>query len=85
VWISLLEGLNANVEGLYISSWLVTWLLRAFAKCSGKSRTMAVWEEIRAKWEPDEADLAIVMRNLQTILDSPDMATQREDWMLGSL
>jgi pentatricopeptide repeat protein len=85
VWASLLEGLNANVEGLYISRWLVTWLLRAFAKCSGKSRTMAVWEEIRSKWEPDEADLDFVMSNLQAILDSPDMAIRRHDWMLGSL
>ncbi|KUJ12095.1 uncharacterized protein LY89DRAFT_688566 [Mollisia scopiformis] len=85
VWKSFSEALNANVEGLYISRWMAAWLLRAFAKCSGKPRTIAVWEEIRAKWDPGEADLDFMMGILQRILEAPDMAVKRHDWVLGSL
>ncbi|KAE8453105.1 hypothetical protein EG329_012292 [Mollisiaceae sp. DMI_Dod_QoI] len=82
---ALLEALDVKVEGLYISRWLVAWILRAFAKCSGKSRTLAVWEEIRSKWDPDDADLDFVMSNLRRILDGTDMAYKRQDWVLGSM
>ncbi|CZR59592.1 uncharacterized protein PAC_09486 [Phialocephala subalpina] len=85
VYKSLLEGLDANSEDLCINRWIGAWVLRAFAKCSGKSRTLAVWEEIRSKWEPSEEDLEYVMESLQKILDSPDVGIRRHDWMLGSM
>jgi pentatricopeptide repeat protein len=85
VWKSFLGALDGKAENLYISRWMVTWALRAFAKCSGKSRTIEVWEEIRQKWDPGEADLDFVMENLRPLLEAKDMAERRHDWVLGSL
>ena len=85
VWKSFLGALDGKVENLYISRWMVTWALRAFAKCSGKSRTIEVWEEIKQKWDPGEADLDFVMDNLRPLLEAKDMAERRHDWVLGSL
>jgi pentatricopeptide repeat protein len=85
VWKSFLGALDGEVENLYISRWMVTWALRAFAKCSGKSRTIEVWEEVKQKWDPGEADLDFVMDNLRPLLEAKDMAERRHDWVLGSL
>jgi pentatricopeptide repeat protein len=85
VWKSLIQALDDKVEGVHISKWLVLCAIKAFAKCSGKSRTVEVWEEIKQKWDPGEADLDFVMRHLREILDGQDMAERKHDWVLGSL
>ncbi len=85
VWTSLLKALDSGTEGVCISKHLVIWVLRAFAKCSGKSRTLAAWEEIKERWNPCEEDLQTVMSALRILLDATDMAQQRYDWLLGSL
>ena len=85
VWISLLKAMDDNVEGLYISKWMVVWALKAFAKCSGKSRCIEVWEEIKTVWDPGEADLDFVMGALRPLLEAADMAGKRKDWLLGAL
>jgi pentatricopeptide repeat protein len=85
VWRSLLEALDGNVEGLYVSKWMATWALRAFAKCSGKSRTLAAWEQLKEKWNPGEEDMSFVLSNLRQILRSADTALTRRDWVLGSM
>ncbi|KAE9377778.1 hypothetical protein N431DRAFT_434936 [Stipitochalara longipes BDJ] len=83
VWRSLLDALEDGVGGLYVSKWMATWALRAFAKCSGKSRTLVAWDELRAKWNPGEDDMTFVMSNLRRILEDADTAQTRRDWVLG--
>ncbi|KAH8772155.1 hypothetical protein BGZ57DRAFT_764392 [Hyaloscypha finlandica] len=83
VWRSLLETLDDGVEGIYISKWMATWALRAFAKCSGKSRTLVAWDELKRKWKPGEEDMSFMMSNLRQILQSADTAQTRRDWVLG--
>jgi pentatricopeptide repeat protein len=83
VWKSLLEALDDGVEDLYVSKWMATWALRAFAKCSGKSRTLVAWDELKEKWSPGEEDMTFVMSNLRRILQSADTAQTRRDWILG--
>jgi pentatricopeptide repeat protein len=83
VWKSLMQALDDKVEGVDISRWLVIWAIRAFAKCSGKSRTVKVWEEIKQIWDPGEADLDFIMYELRLVLDGPDMAERKDDWVLG--
>ncbi|PMD44021.1 hypothetical protein L207DRAFT_508794 [Hyaloscypha variabilis F] len=83
VWRSLLEALDDGVEDLYVSKWMATWALRAFAKCSGKSRTLIAWDELRGKWDPGEEDMTFVMSNLRQILESADTAQKRRDWVIG--
>jgi pentatricopeptide repeat protein len=86
VWRSLLQALDDGVEGLYISKWMATWALRAFAKCSGKSRALVAWDELKGKWDPGEEDMSFVMSNLHQILyRSVDIGQTRRDWILGTL
>jgi hypothetical protein len=86
VWNSLLQALDDGVEDLYVSKWMATWALRAFAKCSGKSRTLVAWDELKGKWNPGEEDMSFVMSNLHHILyRSIDAARIRQDWILGSM
>lgn len=85
VWNSLLDALDDGVEGLYISKWMATWALRAFAKCSGKSRALVAWDELKGKWDPGEEDMSFVMSNLRQIQQSADAAQAGRDWILGSM
>ncbi|RDL37784.1 Uncharacterized protein BP5553_05217 [Venustampulla echinocandica] len=85
VWRTFLRAIDGDTNDLYINRWMVTWALNAFAKCSGKSRTMAVWEEVREKWQPDELELDFVLGTLRPLLEAKDMAEARHDWILGSL
>jgi len=85
VWDAFLEALDNEVADLYVSKWMILWALRAFAKCSGKSRAIAAWEEIRQRWDPGEADLDFIMQELRYLLEDQDMAEKRNDWLLGPL
>jgi pentatricopeptide repeat protein len=85
VWKSFLQAIDEGAEDLYISKWMAVWALKAFLKCSGKSRTIDTWEEIRQRWKPSEADMDFIMRTLRPLLDGEDMAEKRFDWLLGPL
>jgi pentatricopeptide repeat protein len=85
VWKAFIQAIDGGEEDLYISKWIALWALRAFLKCSGKSRTVDVWEEMRQRWTPSEADMDFIMKTLRPLLDGEDMAEKRYDWLLGSL
>jgi pentatricopeptide repeat protein len=84
VWKSFNQAIDDGVEGLYISKWIVVWLLRAFLKCSGKSRTIDIWEEMRQRWKPSEEDMDFIMRTLRLVIDGKDLPDTRFDWLLGT-
>lgn len=85
VWKAFMDALDNEVEDLYMSKWIVMWALRAFAKCSGKSRTIDVWEQIKERWDPVGDDLDHVLKALRPLLEGEDMAEKRHEWVLGSL
>lgn len=84
VWKAFLRAIDTGMEDLYISKWIVIWALKAFAKCSGKSRTVSVWEEVKQKWNPEEVDLDFAMNTLRTVLEGEDMSEKKKDWVLGT-
>ncbi|KAH8821229.1 pentatricopeptide repeat-containing protein-like protein [Xylogone sp. PMI_703] len=83
VWGSFMQAILDDTEDLYISKWMVTWALRAFAKCAGKSRTLEVWEEVKTKWHPDEVELDFVMNTLRPLLEQADSIQRQPDWLLA--
>ncbi|MCJ1364722.1 hypothetical protein MMC16_003838 [Acarospora aff. strigata] len=68
VWSSLQRALDRNLDEIFLGKWMVIWILRAFAKCSGKDRMREVWEEIQSRWEPTETDTEAVNKVLHEIL-----------------
>lgn len=83
VFKALIDAIDEKVEGLYISKWMVVWILKAFAKCSGKSRTIEVWEILQTKWTPTENDMDFVMSTLRSLMDGEDASFVKHDWVLG--
>ncbi|KAH8596455.1 pentatricopeptide repeat-containing protein-like protein [Bisporella sp. PMI_857] len=84
-WEIYLTAVDDDVADVRMNKWIILWSLRAFAKCSGKSRMITVWEEVRDKWGPDEAELEFIMRNLRALLKGRDVAEKHpNDWILGS-
>jgi pentatricopeptide repeat protein len=85
VWNSFLFAIDNGIEDLYISQFMVAWVLRAFAKCSGKARTAAVWAEIKTKWQPNEMEYEFVLDCLRPLMEGEDAAKKKHDWLLGSM
>jgi len=69
VWNAFVKAVDREVEDLYIGKWLVIWILRAYSRCSGQAKTIDVWEEIKTRWKPDEADLDFITGRLRLLLE----------------
>lgn len=57
IWNALLDALDGGAaEGVEIRMWLAVWALRAFARCSGRERVLAVYDALKARWVLGEAE-----------------------------
>lgn len=65
VYTSFLNLLQSNEKEIFLSWWIVLWMLKAFVKCTDASRALAVWEESTAKWKPEHSD----MEHLASVVD----------------
>jgi pentatricopeptide repeat protein len=70
VWNAYLRAVDKQVEGVYIGKWMVCWALKAFSRCSGETRTIEVWEEIKGKWKPEQDDLIVATKVLRSLIES---------------
>ena len=85
VWNALLHGVDRATDNLIFTRRLVVWALRAFGKCSGKLRTLKAWEEVKLRWDMDDADIDFISRRgLRLVMDGRDSREIRNDWLLGS-
>jgi pentatricopeptide repeat protein len=80
VWNAYLKGLDNNTsEQLYLGRWNTIWALRAFAKCSGKDRMLAAWEDINVRWDGGDDDLDTVKGVLQQLIEA-ERIMPRDQW-----
>lgn len=68
VWSSFQRALDLHMDQVALGKWMVVWALRAFAKCSGRDRTLEVWNQIHERWRPSDAELNDVHRVLHEVL-----------------
>jgi pentatricopeptide repeat protein len=83
VWASLISSIDAGESDVHISRWMVTWALRAFSKCSGKDRTLAAWDEVKARWRPNEMEVSFVMDHLRPLIQEAQGTDRQPSWILG--
>ncbi|CAK7272746.1 hypothetical protein SEPCBS119000_005287 [Sporothrix epigloea] len=70
IWSALLKALDDEVEGLYISTWLVMWALRAFDRCSTPEMVFKAYSSLSSRWDPSEADADFTISVLHRLLKS---------------
>lgn len=68
VWEALLGALDSQSEGLYVDTWLVHWVLRAFAKLGQRRMILDVYAELAARWNLDEEKREFMMQFLHRLL-----------------
>ncbi len=68
IWAALLKALDDGAEGLYISTWLVVWALRAFDRCSTPEMVFKAYNSLSSRWEPSEADADFTIGFLHNLL-----------------
>ena len=72
VWAALQNTLARDAEGVYISKWIAIWVVRAFARCSGRSRALEIWDELKSRWKPTEQEQTMISGVLETALRDQD-------------
>ncbi|KAH8195925.1 hypothetical protein TruAng_009904 [Truncatella angustata] len=69
VWTAFLDAYDGGADGLYISTWMAMWTLRAFAKCSGsREQILEVYEDLRIRWPADHATDSFMLDFLHKLL-----------------
>ncbi|CAK7219406.1 hypothetical protein SCUCBS95973_003811 [Sporothrix curviconia] len=80
IWSALLKALDDEVEGLYISTWLIEWALRAFDRCSTPEMVFKAYNSLTSRWDPSEADADFSIGVLHRLLKSRQpRPTYRDD------
>ncbi|KAI9828576.1 MAG: hypothetical protein M1819_006568 [Sarea resinae] len=73
VWGSFLQALDDDIPNVYLGKWVAIWAVRAYGKCADRERTMAIWEDMHARWtQPSESDLNAVKGSLVNVLRNLD-------------
>ncbi|KAI9850079.1 MAG: hypothetical protein M1838_006091 [Thelocarpon superellum] len=65
LWTAYLQAYDNRLSDLYMGKWMVTWAIRAFAVCTGRERTLEVWEDVQRRWQPKEGDVQAAQAVLQ--------------------
>lgn len=67
VWRAYMQAIERQEEDLYIGKWMVTWVLKAYAKCSGRERTIEIWDEIKDRWKAQDEELDVIYTLLRSL------------------
>jgi pentatricopeptide repeat protein len=71
VYTALLDAYDTGTDGLYISTWMAMWVLRAFAKCSqSKDRLLWVYDDLSLRWDLDSQKQSFMLNFLENLLES---------------
>ncbi|KAI1873787.1 uncharacterized protein JN550_003056 [Neoarthrinium moseri] len=69
IWEAFLSAYDGGADGLYISTWMAMWILRAFAKCTrSRTRVLAVYDDLKQRWEPDSHNDTFMLDFLHKLL-----------------
>ena len=55
VWAAFLSALDAGTRDVSVQKWMVVWVVRAFATCSGRPRAREIWVELGKRWKANGA------------------------------
>ncbi|ERS95845.1 hypothetical protein HMPREF1624_07922 [Sporothrix schenckii ATCC 58251] len=67
-WAALLKALDDGTEGMYISVWLVMWVLRAFDRCATPEMVFKAYNSLMSRWTPDEVQSDFAISVLHSLL-----------------
>ncbi|ORY56906.1 uncharacterized protein BCR38DRAFT_450332 [Pseudomassariella vexata] len=75
VWGAFLEAFDDGANGLYISTWMAMWVLRAFLKCSqSRDRVLDVYEDLSARWDLDAEGVSFMLEFLHKLLQKSNLS-----------
>ncbi|RWA06332.1 hypothetical protein EKO27_g8770 [Xylaria grammica] len=79
VWHAFLDAMDAEADGLYISTWLAMAVLGAHARYATKDQLFNVYECLRSRWDFDEENAQYMLHFLENLLRR-DMQGSRLRW-----
>ncbi|KAI4860631.1 hypothetical protein F4820DRAFT_436272 [Hypoxylon rubiginosum] len=69
VWNAFLDALDAEADGLYISTWMAMAILRAFSKYSSRDQILDIYGQLKSKWNLDWASSQFMVDFLSKLLE----------------
>jgi pentatricopeptide repeat protein len=71
LWRDFVQAEADKLPRTYFSVMAVIAALKAFRKCTDADRTLAVWNQVRGTWQPNEEELESVMQELRKLISKP--------------
>ncbi|KAI1343844.1 hypothetical protein F5Y15DRAFT_180000 [Xylariaceae sp. FL0016] len=68
VWGAFLDALDDGTDGIYISTWLASAILDAFATYSSREHMLDIYECLRSRWSLDANDSQYMLNYLNSLL-----------------
>ncbi|KAI1388224.1 uncharacterized protein F4822DRAFT_238882 [Hypoxylon trugodes] len=68
VWGAFLDALDAQSDGLYISTWVAMAILRAFSRSATRDEILDIYENLRSRWDLDAANSQFMMEFLRKLM-----------------
>ncbi|KAI6088913.1 hypothetical protein F4821DRAFT_232517 [Hypoxylon rubiginosum] len=68
VWDAFLGALDAEIEGLYISTWMGMAILKAFSRYSSKDELLDIYGQLKSKWDLDQVNSQFMLDYLTRLM-----------------
>ncbi|KAI1766445.1 hypothetical protein GGR53DRAFT_486099 [Hypoxylon sp. FL1150] len=68
VWDAFLDALDAETEGLHISTWMAMAILKAFSRYASRDQILDVYGQLKSKWDLDQANTQFMVDYLARLL-----------------
>lgn len=69
VWRAYIQAVEHDNGEVYLGKWIIIWTLKAFAQCSGETRAMQVWIEVKEKWKGTDEEMDHVTNTLRSLTE----------------
>jgi pentatricopeptide repeat protein len=66
VYSAYIEALREKHPDIYVTKWIIIWILRAYIKSAGSARTIEVWQELEPLWTRATPN---ALNNVQSVLN----------------
>ncbi|KAJ8109476.1 hypothetical protein ONZ43_g6125 [Nemania bipapillata] len=80
VWNAFLDAIDAEADGLYISTWVGMAILKAHARYCNRDEILEVYECLHLRWDLDHTNAQYMLHFLQKLLNTNGLNIPRQPW-----
>ncbi|PHH53430.1 hypothetical protein CFIMG_008201RA00001 [Ceratocystis fimbriata CBS 114723] len=76
IFTALLNTLDANVQGVYVDTWMVMWALRAFMRCGDQRDVLGAYAQLKERWTLNKTKVLHLEQFMRRVVEHRDYVGQ---------